>query len=172
VKLVQGLAERDDPHKKYVGLDVHSGLIEFLRANCSPDKFEFATVDFYNKMYNRHGQKMAPGCRLPISDDTFDLLTMFSVITHMEPGDASAILNILGSYAHRDSKLLFSAFVDAQQEEEFVDKDPEKPLRHAYYRKDFLERIIAEAGWKIIEDRPRIRSVIQHHYICARSSQP
>lgn len=168
VKLVQALLEGDFEHKKYVGVDVYREMIEFLSANVQDARFEFATLDFYNKMYNKQGARVSGDSKLPITDDVFDIVTMFSVVTHMEPEDTLATLKILRGYAAPTGILIFSAFIDPAQREDFLDKIPDKRLLNAVYRKDFLEGLIGKAGWKISSFNRPIASVIQHHYVCTR----
>lgn len=91
---------------------------------------------------------------------------MFSVITHMEPEDARAILQILRRYAGSDTLLLFSTFIDDAQHEDFVDENSERPLLRARYRRSFIEGITRDAGWRIEELRRPISGVIQHHLLC------
>jgi SAM-dependent methyltransferase len=167
VKLVQALLQDDCPIRKYLGVDVHGEMIEFLRANVRDKRFEFGTLNFHNRMYNKSGEAMTTGSLLAISPDTFGILTMFSVVTHLEPGDTLAALGILRRYAAEGAKLIFSAFIDPGQKEEFIDTIPDRPLLNAVYRRDFLEDLIGKAGWQIESFNRPIASVIQHHYVCS-----
>lgn len=167
VKLTQGLYERDSPQRRYVGLDVYRQMIEYLQECLQDDpKYSYATVNFQNTMYNREGVRMTADSVLPIDDQHFDIITMFSVITHMEPEDARAILQILRRYAGSDTLLLFSTFIDDAQHEDFVDENSERPLLRARYRRSFIEGITRDAGWRIEELRRPISGVIQHHLLC------
>lgn len=167
VKLSQALYERDSPQQVYVGLDVYGELIEHLQARLRDDpKYQYATVDFHNAMYNRQGRKMTPESELPIAPQSFDIITLFSVITHMAPEDAAAILHILRRYAAGHTLLLFSTFVDDTLDTDFVDEDSARPLLRARYRRAFIEGITRDAGWRIEALRPPLRGLIQHHFIC------
>jgi SAM-dependent methyltransferase len=166
VKLVQALLEREYRQRKYVGVDVYGEMIEYLRSHVTDPRFEFAKLDFHNEMYNKQGERMTGASRLPIADDVFDIITMFSVITHMVPDDALATLKILRGYAAPASRLVFSTFIDPGQSQDFVDKVPDRPLLNAYYRKEFLDALVATAGWGIEAFHPPVEAVIQHHYVC------
>ena len=169
VKLVQALLESEYEFKRYVGVDVYRGMIEYLQSEVTDDRFEFATLNFHNEMYNKSGTPMTAESQLPISDSSFEILTMFSVITHMVPDDVVATLKILRGYAAANSKLIFSTFIDFQQEQDFIDKIPNKPLLNAVYRKEFLDGLIRSSGWKIDSFNRPIPNVIQHHYVCSPS---
>jgi SAM-dependent methyltransferase len=166
VKLVQALLESHYDFSKYVGVDVYRSMIEHLQSALKDDRFEFAALNFHNEMYNKKGDPMTGESRLPIRDSNFNILTMFSVITHMIPDDVVATLKIMRSYAAPDSKLIFSTFIDFQQEIDFVDTDPKKPLLRAVYRKEFLDELVQSSGWTIESFRKPIPQVIQHHYVC------
>jgi SAM-dependent methyltransferase len=167
VKLVQGLIEKGNPQLKYTGVDVYEEMISYLVANCPYKGFEFKVLNFYNEMYNnKKSQKMNEESNLPIDPDKFDIITMFSVVTHLNPEDTLATLKILRKYTHNKTKLIFSTFVDEDQKENFIDKVPEKPLLKAYYRKSFMEDLIANSGWSILSLNKPIPRLIQHYYVC------
>ena len=172
VKTAQALFQLENPHQLYVGLDVYREMIEFLQTRLSDyPSYKFASVPFQNDMYNQHGEPMRPDSSLPIDDKDFDLMFMFSVITHMQPDDTAATLSILRRYAAADCRLFFWAFASDDHKDEFRDIDPEHPLRHAVYRKGFLDQLIQDSGWRIAEARlGKVRQKWfqrQTHYVCA-----
>ncbi|MEM8570122.1 MAG: class I SAM-dependent methyltransferase [Pseudomonadota bacterium] len=168
VKIAQALVERGSPQALYVGLDVYREMIEFMqRVLKGNDRYVFQAVEFHNEKYNSGGTKMADISGLPIAFQRFDLLTMFSVVTHLTPEDTRDMLLKLRQYAADDSALVFSTFVDPDQEEDFLDLVPEKPLFKASYRKAFLEDIIARTDWKIERYGPAINGVIMDYYVCS-----
>ncbi|MBU1211492.1 MAG: class I SAM-dependent methyltransferase [Alphaproteobacteria bacterium] len=168
VKMAQALCERDSPQALYAGLDVYTAMIDHMRKALAGDaRYMFATVPFQNDMYNPKGDAMTPQSVLPLSGEPFDILTMFSVITHLAPHDTAAILEILRRYAAADGRLVFSCFVDAEQIKPFFDEVPDKPLLRARYRKSTMEDMIRAANWKIVEDVRAVPGVIQHRYVCA-----
>lgn len=169
VKLVQALYERDHPQAFYVGVDVFAKMIKYLQAHCRNDKYQLAPLNFYNEMYNKNGDKMKPGDRLPIAGDPFDIITLFSVITHMIAEDTATVLNILAGYAHKDTKLIMSAFIDVEQKEDFLDLHPDRPLLQASYSREFLESIIESNGWRIKSKHDPIQKLIQYYYVCEPS---
>jgi SAM-dependent methyltransferase len=150
VKIAQALVQRGSPQALYAGLDVYAGMIDFLRGALGEDpKYAIHRVPFRNEMYNPGGEPMRADSVLPLGEARFDLLFLFSVITHMTPADSDAVLRILRRYALPDARLVFWAFADPDQTEDFVDGIPDRPLLHALYRRPFLEEIVAGAGWTI-----------------------
>ena len=167
VKIAQALVQEGSPQALYVGLDVYPELIEHMQAALGDDpKYRFERVPFHNAMYNKSGEPMTPASSLPTDTTDFDVVTMFSVITHMVPDDARATLAILRRYIAGDGVLLFWAFANEDQSEDFVDENPEHPLLRAKYRQPFLEEIIREAGWAIESAKPRQKHARCVDYVC------
>ena len=168
VKISQALFQLDSPQQLYFGLDVYEEMVQYLKDALSDyPNYAFESVNFWNEMYNQDGEVMTRDSILPVGDGKFDILMMFSVITHMNPKDSDAVLGILRRYAARDSKLFFWAFADEAQSEDFIDYDPRRPLLRAKYRRSFLESIIADTGWKIERAVEIVRNHKKVRYVCS-----
>lgn len=169
VKIAQALYQQGSPQALYVGLDVYAEMIDLLADRLRDDpKYRFHVVPFRNDMYNPDGEVMRPESELPVDGERFDLLFLFSVITHMIPEDTRAVLHILRRHADTDARLTFWAFADADQDEDFRDEDPDRPLLRALYNRDYLERIVAQAGWSVLQavsTDTRLRRKVR--YVCA-----
>ena len=173
VKIGQALYQLDSPQALYVGVDVHPALIRFMRrALAHSPKYRFATVPFRNDMYNPSGEEMTAASALPVDGTDFDIVLMFSVITHMTPKDSAAAFAILRRYVAADGRLVFWAFANEGEAGDFRNLDPQRPLFHAVYRRAFLDGLIEAAGWRIEAtslgpERPGRPELRQTHYICA-----
>src|ERR1700742_1945312 len=100
-------------------------------------------------MYNTKGKRLTKKTRLPFTDDrTFDVIWMYSVITHTYPQDAGLLFYVLRRYVRPDGGLLFSAFID-NNIETFEDRVKDQPLLNAYYNESYLKQIIAKNGWRV-----------------------
>lgn len=84
----------------------------------------------------------------------------------MVPEDSIATLSVLRRYMKPDGRLVFWAFADPDQEIDFFDENPKRPLLRAKYSSDYMVKIIEQTGWKIIDQRLRKREHIQTDYIC------
>lgn len=169
VKVAQALVERDSPQKFYAGVDVFADMVNFIKDALKDDpRYHFNVVNFKNDMYNPDGEDLTQATTLPIPDQKYDIMTMFSVVTHLNPDDTRGVLQLLRRYAHDDTTLIFSTFVRPDIEEDFIDEmaDRNKPLYRAIYRKAFLEGIIADTGWDVRELNAPIRGAIAAHYVC------
>ncbi len=110
-KLVKILSDEHRPIGRYVGVDVASEVIDWLHEHVNGQRFEFHKLTARNSLYNPDGIPLSEIEHLPFSDRTFDLITLFSVFTHLDPGDYVAMLRLLARYASPDSKLLFSVYL-------------------------------------------------------------
>src|SRR5680860_1876558 len=113
VKFTQAIINEGLDIGGYVGIDVYKPLIDFLRDAVRDDRFSFHHVDFQNARYNASGQgRMDPAAQLPVEGQEFDLITGFSLFTHLEPEDAGAMLRMMRRCAAPTTQLQFTAFLD------------------------------------------------------------
>ena len=111
-KHVQAILDRDLPVGRYVGIDVYRGLIEYLQSNVADPRFSFHVLNAHNEMYNPEGEPLTANAELPIDEHSFDIVTLFSVFTHLAPHDYVTMLQLLRRYIKPDGRLLFSLFVN------------------------------------------------------------
>lgn len=112
VKFTEAFINRSLPIRRYVGVDVYEDMIMWLREVVEDERFEYFCLDARNERYNPGGQPLSDAMDLPIDGRTFDLITLFSVFTHMEPPDYRAMLKVLRRYARPTTRLLYSLYVD------------------------------------------------------------
>lgn len=163
------LMNRDVPLRSYTGVDVHAGMIEFLTKNATDPRLSFHRFDARNPMYNPNGVAMTAETPLPVGDRRFDLICLFSVITHQLPDDARVLLAILRRYVRPDGRLFFSACVDDEAGVDYYESNPDKPAGLSTYSSAHLRRMLAETGWRLLswvppnpEDLPILDS-----FLCA-----
>ena len=94
-KFTQAILEGGLPINRYVGIDIHPGLIEFLQSNVNDDRFTFYISNTQNAMYNPNGEPLSEKTRLPLEEESFDFICLFSVFTHLAPNDYVAMLKLL-----------------------------------------------------------------------------
>jgi SAM-dependent methyltransferase len=88
----QLIQQRPRP-RRYLGLDLHRGMIEWCRTHLSPHapEFEFVHHDVANRAFNPGSEKpdVAP---FPATDSSFTLVQAWSVFTHLVEPHASYYL--------------------------------------------------------------------------------
>jgi 2-polyprenyl-3-methyl-5-hydroxy-6-metoxy-1,4-benzoquinol methylase len=165
VRFTQTLINRCLPFKTYTGIDVSLPVIQWLKNNVETkdERFRFAHWDVRNARYNKTGVSMQEHEVFPISGD-YDLIMGFSLFTHLDPADAKQMLMLARHAVRPGGWFFFSAFCD-QTIVDFQDRIPERPLLNAYYNKEYLERLIAEARWEVISYQERGQYVM-NSFLC------
>ncbi len=112
VKFTEAFINRGLAIKRYVGVDVDEEMIKWLRDTVDDGRFEYSHLDAHNQRYNPGGQPLSDVMELPIDGRTFDLITLFSVFTHLAPHDYRAMLTLLRRYARHGTRLIYSLYID------------------------------------------------------------
>lgn len=166
-RFTQTIINRNLPIKSYTGIDVDQQLIDYLANNVQDSRFSFYHWNVYNELYNTAGQRLTKRNKLPLPQHKkFDVIWMYSVITHNYPPDTECLLSILRGYIKKDGGLLFSAFLD-NTIDTFEGRLKHQPLSAAYYNQAFLRQIISKTGWHVqslYDKRPD--TVIQNIFFC------
>jgi len=67
---------------RYAGIDNCHELIDFLDAEVRDPRLSYHFLDARHALYNPAGAPLTEATRLPVPDAAFDVVCMFSVITH------------------------------------------------------------------------------------------
>lgn len=84
----QLIQQRPRP-ERYVGIDLHRGMIEWCRSNLAPHApgFEFLHHDVFNYHFNPGGAKPRK-LPFPVADNSATLVNAFSIFTHLTESQA------------------------------------------------------------------------------------
>ncbi len=157
------------PIKRYTGIDVYKPVIDYLKANVEPydERFHYAHWDVVNTLYNENGMPFSGEATLPIDKTSkFDLIWMFSVITHQAPEESIALFRILKNYMNSGGLMLFTAHIE-RNVEQFIDVIKDQPLMVAQYDYDFMLALLDEAGWEVKSTHPREEPLHQFCFVCS-----
>lgn len=151
----------------YTGVDVNNEVITFLQKNTDTiDYLNYHHWNVYNDLYNQSGYLLNNEVQLPIGSNSYDVICLFSVFTHLNPFDADALLFTLKKHINKNGFLVFSIFID-ESISYFKDADTENPLLRAYYSKKLIFRLLERNNWIIKQyKKPRKDKFIQHHFVC------
>jgi SAM-dependent methyltransferase len=148
------LMNRAVPLRSYTGIDVYGEMIEFLSAQATDPRLSFFRFDARNPLYNRNGVPMTSDTVLPVGGRQFDLICMFSVITHQLPEDACTLFRILRRHVRPGGRMFFSAYLDDAAGVDYYEDIPEHPTASSRYSTDCLRRLLTETGWRILSWAP------------------
>jgi len=168
-RFTSAIINRRIPIKSYTGVDVYKPVIDYLKNNVEPydERFHYSHWDVVNALYNENGMPFSGEADLPIDKtNRFDLIWMFSVITHQTPEESIALFKILKNYIKSGGLLLFTAHIE-RNVEKFVDVVKEQPLMEAQYDYDFMLSLLDETGWEVKSTHPRELPLHQFCFVCS-----
>ncbi|MDQ1570840.1 MAG: hypothetical protein QOF79_1514, partial [Actinomycetota bacterium] len=97
-RLAVPLTDYLSPSGSYDGLDIVESGVAWCNdhiASAHPN-FHFHLADVFNKEYNPGGRFQASEYRFPYADESFDLVILISVFTHMLPADMEHYVSEIG----------------------------------------------------------------------------
>jgi 2-polyprenyl-3-methyl-5-hydroxy-6-metoxy-1,4-benzoquinol methylase len=154
--------------RSYTGIDVHREMIEFLSQHVDDPRMRFYYWNTRNPHYNPAGDPLTPESVLPSDPQTFDLICMFSVITHQLPQDAEMLFRLLRRRVRVSGRMFFSANIQ-EMDVDYREMVPEKPAAFSAYSQCFLQQLVERAGWRILscEGKDHHDMPIQDSMLCA-----
>lgn len=120
-KFTKVILEQSIPIRRYVGVDADKEVIAYLGAGVTDPRFSFHHFDAQNDRSNRDGRPLDSFTRLPIGDERFDIVSLFSVFTHLSPAGYGTMLRLLRPHVAPEGGLLFSLFIDQGPNSEYND---------------------------------------------------
>ena len=186
VKFSQAMLNRAVPSGRYVGLDVDRRITDFLAGAVTDPRFAYHHLDARNERYNPAGPALADVPELPVGGETFDVICLYSVFTHLDPADAVAMLRLMRPHLKPAGRLMFSIFLDETSSgghgmmdhfaasmgpqavgrtARYRDMDPARPLYRALYARSYAESLLDETGW-VLESVEEPTRFVQHLMVC------
>lgn len=153
VRFTQAILSGGVPLARYVGVDCYREMIDFLRTEVQDPRFAFHTLDVAHPLYNPGGATLSPATPLPTAERDFDVVTLFSVITHQRPDDAASLLAILRRHVAARGHLFLTAFLD-DAVDGWEDRSPERNGGRCVFHSDRLAEIVERSGWLVASKAP------------------
>src|SRR3954447_23682916 len=91
-RLARPLSRFLDERGSYAGFDVDPVGIGWCQARYDPARFAFTRADLYNARFQPAGVGKAAEYRFPYADDSFDVVVLMSVLTHLLEDEAANYL--------------------------------------------------------------------------------
>ena len=164
VRFSQALVNTDFRIGFYVGIDIDRPMIEFLQKEVRSDSFQYIFVDAYHPMYNPRGTLRSSELELPLSESDFDIVCMFSVITHQNPDDSRRIFYLLRQHVTVDGHLFFTCFLD-DSISDYEDRSPDKNGGRCFYNSRFLTDLVESVGWRFSSSAPADGPLIGNSFV-------
>jgi SAM-dependent methyltransferase len=171
VRFTQAILNRGLPIGRYAGVDCFDDMVEFLRSSVQDPRFSFHLLDTRHPLYNPSApETLGPDTRLPLPEGAFDVVSMFSVVTHQTPEDAGHILTLLRRYVRPDGHLFFTCFLDSTIES-FEDRSPQKNSGRCVFHPDVLLEIVQASGWQVVARYDAELPLIADSFVCRAAPQ-
>jgi SAM-dependent methyltransferase len=164
VRFTQAIINTGFPIGRYCGVDVFRPMIEFLQNNVSDRRFAYYCLDAYHPMYNRRGSFLTTDSALPVNERDFDIVCMFSVITHQYPEDSRSIFTMLRRHVRAEGHLFFTCFLD-EAISTFEDRSPRRDGGRCFYNPRFLKGIVESCGWRQVRRVPSVGPLIGDSFV-------
>ncbi len=149
VRFSDSILNRDVPIGSYTGLEVSAEIVEFLKENVTDLRMSYHHVNTLNRLYNPQGERLDPRGPSPLRDAKFDVVCMFSVVTHQQPQEAIPIFQFLRHHIRSSGHLFFSAFIH-DDNLDYRELSPDSPGHMSSYSLPYISNIITEGGWSIV----------------------
>src|SRR4029077_19545452 len=116
-RLGTGLRAHFGKLANYTGVDVDAGSIAWCRKHLTGNNVAFIHLDLANDRYNPDGARMDENFRLPLRDESYDVIHLYSVFSHMETLDVVTYLHELYRLLAPEGTVFLTAFVEEEVEE-------------------------------------------------------
>ncbi len=160
-RLARQLMQQARPPGRYLGLDLHAGLVQWCAKNLAPAApgFEFRHHDVFNLGFNPTGSRTP--LAFPAGDGAASLLIAWSVFTHLLEADASFYLREVARVLRGDGVavttwLLFDKrdFPVMQEFQNALFINDVDPTNAVYFDRDWVLRALDASGLVVSRVRP------------------
>ncbi len=164
------LTEYLDKRGSYEGFDIVAKGIDWCKKEISPKypNFRFQLADVFNKNYRPQGQYKASGYRFPYENESFDLVFLVSVFTHMLPPDMNNYFSEIARVLKPGGRCLITFFLLNEESlklieaksgsmdftyevEEYRIVNQNTPESAVAYNEAFIRGLYKEYGLNVVE---------------------
>jgi SAM-dependent methyltransferase len=167
--------------KAYFGVDVSMPSVEWCKRNISEYHhcFQFIYTDFQNPRYSPKGVQFRYPIQLPLADNSFDVIFLYSVFTHMDSNDVIAYLREIRRLLTPEGRAFFTIYVedDCTDEEEnpagYLSElgDSTGRLHRVRFNQKYFENLISMNHLKVSSFKYRCEDVTkQSVYVVQQAS--
>jgi SAM-dependent methyltransferase len=156
-RLAIGLLHQLGEMKSYTGIDVAARSIDWCDRHIASEHpgMRFIHIDVANERYNPAGTELRDTYRLPLPDESADVIYLYSVFSHMETEDVRIYLGEFARLLASGGGVFLTAFVEHDVEEMAVNPPDYGPigwegaLHCVRFERAFFERLVSEAGLRV-----------------------
>lgn len=168
-RMALALTKQLNRNGSYDGFDIVKDFVDWCQTNVTPvySNFHLQHANIYNKSYNPNGRTRAADYKFPYPDETFDIVFLSSVFTHMLPKDLENYLHEIVRVMKKNAKCLVTYFVlnaetqrqtDAKQSlvtffeaDGYFTTDRAVPENAVGYKEEHIQQLYDDVGLEIIQ---------------------
>ncbi|MHC4217250.1 MAG: class I SAM-dependent methyltransferase [Planctomycetota bacterium] len=143
--------------QSYEGIDVDTHAIEWCRHWIAADHpaFRFTHLDIHNDRYNPDGGiRLNDRFRFDFPDGHFDVIYLYSVITHMTAADTRAYMREMRRLLAPNGAIFLTAYLERDVPDVSINptgyrQQSVKPLHRVRLGRDFFDGLLADNGLAI-----------------------
>jgi SAM-dependent methyltransferase len=112
-KLAVAMTQFLDENGRYEGLDIVPDAVEWCTKHIVGPygNVHFTVADVYNAEYNPKGRVKPADYRFPCDDETFDIVALYSVFTHMLPDDVDRYISKISRVLKKNGHIFATYFI-------------------------------------------------------------
>ncbi|MBX9772352.1 MAG: class I SAM-dependent methyltransferase [Candidatus Obscuribacterales bacterium] len=153
----------------YNGLDIREDAINWCKNRISSKfpNFQFQKIKVFNRYYVSDSDVLACDYKFPFEDNSFDLIVLGSVFTHMVPEDMRNYMMEISRVLKPNGKALITYFLLTKESEELIDRSSYLPFQLGKCRVEKLEcpeQVIAHPEEDVLEDYRQAGLSVTHKY--------
>jgi ubiquinone/menaquinone biosynthesis C-methylase UbiE len=156
-RLAIGILESVGEIEKYRGVDVKEDFVRWGQRHITPKhpNFRFIHIDVENPRYHLSGAKIETGFAFPFAEEEFDIITLYSVFTHMLADDIRTYLNEFQRMLRPTGRIFLTAFLEdgvppvTENPEGYLGQEWKGPLHCVRYNREFFEALLDENGFRL-----------------------
>ena len=132
------LKEYLDGDGHYAGVDIHQPSIKWCQRNIASERhnFQFVHTDIFSAAYNPNGKHRGETYQLPFEAQSFDVILLKSVFTHLPPTEVDNYLGEIARLLKNEGRCLATFFLLNEKQEE-LDEEGKAALRFCYGEDDW-----------------------------------
>jgi SAM-dependent methyltransferase len=165
-RVARQLIQQDPRPERYLGIDIHRGMIEWCRSNLTPaaPDFEFQHHDVFSAGLNP-GDDKPSALPFPAEDDAFTLVNAHSVFTHLTQDQTEHYLREVARILRPDGFFRSTWFFFEKTDFPFMQEwmnalyiNLVDPSSAVVYDRSYVRRLTSELGLALVGvDRPLVR---------------
>lgn len=161
-RIARQLLQQNPRPKRYVGVDIHRGMIEWDQNNLTPvdPNFQFHHHDVYNPSHAPDNTRRltAP---FEVEDSAFSLVLAWSVFTHIYEAQVVHYLREISRIMRPDGRLLSTWFLFDKREFPMMQRfqntlfiNETDPTNATIFDREWVRQAVSDAGLAIVEAVP------------------